>query len=411
MPRVLLLLPTTTYRAHDFLEAANRLGIEVTVASEEASAVADLNPSGLLTMDFRDADGCARIAREFARTRPIDAVVPVDEDTAVAAAAISEALGLPSNPPEAAAAARNKAVLRRLLNAAGVPTPRSLLFHLADDPHATARAVGYPCVLKPTFLAASRGVIRADDPASFRHAWDRIARILARPDVAAKGGEAADEILVEEFVPGREVAVEGLLRAGGLEILAVFDKPDALDGPFFEETIYVTPSRLDQDSLTAVESVTELATRALGLRHGPIHAELRVSRAGVSVIEVAARSIGGLCSRTLRFGTGISLEELLLRQALAGDAGPPPARDPRAAGVLMIPIPGEGRLERVTGIEEARRVPDVEDVVISARPGQVLEPLPEGSRYLGFVFSRASTPARAEAALREAQSRLGFEIR
>ena len=188
MPRVLLLLPTTTYRAHDFLEAANRLGIEVTVASEEASAVADLNPSGLLTMDFRDADGCARIARDFARGRRVDAVIPVDEDTAVAAAAISEALGLPSNPPEAAAAARNKAVLRRLLNAAGVPTPRSRLFHRADDPDGVARAVTYPCVLKPTFLAASRGVIRADDPASFRRAWDRIARILARPEVAAKGG-------------------------------------------------------------------------------------------------------------------------------------------------------------------------------------------------------------------------------
>jgi biotin carboxylase len=411
MPRVLLLLPTTTYRAHDFLEAAKRLDVEVTVASEEPSAVADLNPAGLLTMDFRDAAGCARIAQDFARTRPIDAVVPVDEDTAVAAAAISKALGLPANPAEAAAAARNKAVLRRLLDAAGVPTPRSRLFHLADDPEDAALAVSYPCVLKPTFLAASRGVIRADDAASFRRAWDRIARILARPEVAARGGDAAVEILVEEFVPGREVAVEGLLRAGRLEILAVFDKPDPLDGPFFEETIYVTPSRQDENSLAAVKSATERATRALGLEHGPIHAELRVSPTGVSVIEVAARSIGGLCSRTLRFGTGISLEELLLRQALAGDAGPTPARDPRAAGVLMIPIPGAGRLEHVTGLEDARRVPDVEEVVISARPGQVLEPLPEGSRYLGFVFSRASTPARAEAALREAQSRLGFEIR
>ena len=411
MARVLLLLPTTTYRAHDFLEAAKRLGVEVTVASEEPSAVADLNPAGLLTMDFRDAEGCARIARDSARSRPIDAVVGVDEDTVVAAAAISEALTLPANPPEAAAAARNKAVLRRMLETARVPTPRSRLFHVSDDPEAAVRAVAYPCVLKPTFLAASRGVIRADDPASFRRAWDRITRILVQRDVAAKGGDAANEILVEEFVPGPEVAVEGLLRDGRLEILAVFDKPDPLDGPFFEETIYVTPSRLDEDTLTAVRSVTERATRALGLRHGPIHAELRIARAGVSVIEVAARSIGGLCSRTLRFGTGESLEELVLRQALAADAGPAPARDPRAAGVLMIPIPKGGRLERVTGIEEARRVADVEDVVISARPGQILEPLPEGSRYLGFVFSRAETPARAEAALREAQARLGFEIR
>jgi len=407
--RVLLLLPTTTYRSHDFLEAAKRLGVEVTVASEEPSAVEDLNPSSLLTMDFRDPEGCVRKAVAFARMNPLDAVVGVDEDTALAAAAISKKLGLPANPPEAAAAARNKGVLRRMLDAAGVPTPRSRLFRREDGPDAAAEGSPYPCVLKPTFLAASRGVIRADDPVAFRRAWNRIAAILDQPDVAAKGGEAANEILVEEFVPGAEVAVEGLLREGRLEILAVFDKPDPLDGPFFEETIYVTPSRLGARALTDVKSAAERASRALGLRHGPIHAELRINSIGVSVIEIAARSIGGLCSRTLQFGTGMSLEELILRHALARDGDPPP-RDPRAAGVMMIPIPRGGRLGRVFGLDEARRVADVEDVVISIRPGQLLVPLPEGSRYLGFLFSRAGTPERAEAALREAHAKLNFEI-
>jgi biotin carboxylase len=407
--RVLLLLPTTTYRSHDFLEAARRLNVDVTVASEEPSAVGGLNPEGLLTMDFRDPEGCVEKALTFARANPLDAVVGVDEDTAVAAAAISGALGLPANPPEAAAAARNKGVLRSRLDAAGVPGPRSRLFRREEGPDAASEISPYPCVLKPTFLAASRGVIRADDPASFRRAWERIAAILAQPDVAAKGGDAANEILVEEFVPGPEVVVEGLLSDGELEVLAVFDKPDPLDGPFFEETIYVTPSRLAAPALAAVRSATERACRALGLRHGPIHAEIRMGPRGPSVIEIAARSIGGLCSRTLQFGTGRSLEELILRHALSGGGESPP-RDPRAAGVLMIPIPRAGRLERVSGVEEARRVPDVEDVVISARLGQTLVPLPEGSRYLGFVFSRAESAARAEAALREAHSKLKFGI-
>jgi biotin carboxylase len=407
--RVLLLLPTTTYRSHDFLEAARRLDVDVTVASEESSAVEGLNPAGLLAMDFRDPDECVRKARAFAAKSPVDAVVGVDEDTAVAAAAISAALGLPSNSPQAAAAARNKAVLRRTLDAAGVPTPRSVLYRREDDVEAAARASPYPCVLKPTFLAGSRGVIRADDAASFRRAWERIGRILAQPDVARKGGDSATEILVEEFVPGAEVAVEGLLTEGRLEVLAVFDKPDPLEGPFFEETIYVTPSRLETSTQTAVCSTTAAATRALGLRHGPIHAELRVNPKGVFVIEVAARSIGGLCSRTLQFGTGMSLEELVLRHALSRPADHP-RRSSLAAGVLMIPIPRGGTLERVSGVEEARQVPDVEDVVISVRPGQMLVPLPEGSRYLGFVFSRAASPSRAEAALREAHGRLAFEI-
>jgi biotin carboxylase len=410
VPRVLLLLPTTTYRAPDFLEAARRLGVDVTVASEEPSTLEAWNPEGLLTLDFREPAASARRVAELAKRLPIDAVLGVDDDTTVAAAAISREIGLPGNPPEAAAAARDKALLRRALTAAGVPTPRARTFPLDGRPSEVAGEVTYPCVLKPTFLAASRGVIRADDPASFRRAWDRIAAILREPDVAAKGRHSAREILVEEFVPGVEVAVEGLLRDRELEVLAVFDKPDPLDGPFFEETIYVTPSRLPRAALEEVHSVTSLACRAIGLSDGPIHAEVRVNERGAHVIEVAARSIGGLCSRTLRFGTGTSLEELILRHALRLPE-PDHRRDPRAAGVLMIPIPRAGRLEAVGGVERARAVDGIEDVVISAHPGQALVPLPEGSRYLGFVFSRASTPDRAEAALREAHAHLRFDVR
>ena len=325
MPRVLLLLPTTTYRAPDFLEAARRLDVDVTVASEEPNALEGFQPAGLLTVDFRDPEACARGVAEFSRTHPIDAVVG------------------------------------------------------------------------------------ADDPDSFRAAWRRIEAILRQPEVSAKGGTAADEILVEEYIPGAELAVEGLLRDGELEILAVFDKPDPLEGPFFEETIYVTPSRLPDATLGAVRSATEGACRALGLAHGPIHCELRVNERGVFVIEVAARSVGGLCSRALRFGTGVSLEELILRHALRREEGRAP-RDPRAAGVMMIPIRRGGRLEKVSGLEAALAVPNVEGVVVSAHPGQLLVPLPEGSRYLGFIFSRAATVERAEAALREACAALTFEI-
>ena len=409
MTRVLLLLPTTTYRASDFLEAARRLDVDVTVASEEPNALASVHPDRLLTIDFRDPEACVRRVREFVRTHPIDAVVGVDDDTVVAAAAICDALGLPANSPESASAARNKAALRRALEEAGVPGPRSTLFRLDDDPAEAARRVDYPCVLKPTFLSGSRGVIRADDPESFLAAWRRIEAILRRPEVAAKGGAAANEILVEQYVAGVEVAVEGLLTDGNLDVLAVFDKPDPLEGPFFEETIYVTPSRLREETLAAVRSTTERACRALGLVHGPIHAELRVNQIGLSVIEVAARSIGGLCSRALSFGAGISLEELILRHALGREEGRSP-RDPRAAGVMMIPIPRAGRLEKVSGLEEARAVPDVQDVVVSAHARQRLVPLPEGSRYLGFIFSRAETADRAEAALREALAALTFRI-
>jgi biotin carboxylase len=257
-------------------------------------------------------------------------------------------------------------------------------------------------------LSASRGVIRADDEAQFVGAVRRLERILRTPEAAADG-EAARQVLVEGFIPGREVALEGLLVKGDLHVLALFDKPDPLDGPFFEETIYVTPSRLLSTVQAEIASCTARAAQALGLRDGPVHAELRVNRRGPSVIEIAARSIGGLCSRTLRFGTGLSLEELILRQALGMEI-PSLERERRAVGVMMLPIPRTGVLKEVRGQAKARAVPGIEEITITAHPGQDLVPLPEGASYPGFIFARAESPERVEATLREAHRRLEFVV-
>ncbi|HYK43352.1 MAG TPA: ATP-grasp domain-containing protein [Thermoanaerobaculia bacterium] len=408
MPRVLLLLPTTTYRSADFLAAARRLGVEVTVGTEEPSAAQGMAGDGLATIEFRDPETAARTAVRLAGKTPFDAVIGVDDETEVAAAEIARALGLRHNSRPSAEAARHKPSMRGALESAGVRVPRFAVFPADHDPVGVALAVSYPCVLKPTFLAASRGVIRANDPEELVEAWARIGAILRDPDVIRRGGRYAGEILVEEFVPGPEVALEGLLESGALRVLAIFDKPDALDGPFFEETIYVTPSRLPAELQREVESAAASAARALGLTEGPVHVELRASPSGVFVIEAAARSIGGLCSRTLRFGTGLSLEELILRRALGMPAEA--ARESPAAGVMMIPIPRAGTLARVEGLEDARAVPGIVEATITIRPGQELVPLPEGWRYLGFLFSRAETPEDAERALREAHRKLTFEI-
>ncbi len=409
MPRVLLLLPTTTYRAADFLRAASSLHVDVVVASEEPSALEGLNPSGLLTLDFRDPAACARAALEFSRRNPLDAVVGVDEETAVVAAAIAGALGLPHNALEAAEAAADKGRMRELLARGGARSPAHRVFDAAGYPRAFAASTAYPCVLKPTFLSGSRGVIRANDPEQFVAAWSRVFAILCEPDVARRGGAKTGRILVEDFVPGIEVALEGLLTHGRLRTLALFDKPDPLEGPFFEETIYVTPSRLPREVQTEIEEETSIGARALGLAHGPVHAELRWNEHGAWIVELAARTIGGLCSRTLRFGAGVRLEELVLRQALGQDVADL-RRDERASAVMMIPIPGSGIYEGVEGLDDARRVAGIEEITISARPGQTLVPLPEGSRYLGFIFSRTETPESAEAAVREAHRRLRFRL-
>ncbi|HKB08787.1 MAG TPA: ATP-grasp domain-containing protein [Candidatus Polarisedimenticolia bacterium] len=404
-----MLLPTTTYRAHDFIEAATKLGAETVVGSDQSQALQDLQPTRGLTIELRDPVKSADQIAAFAARHPLSAVIPTDDETAVVAAVASARLGLPHNPPGAAHAARRKDELRRLLEAAGVRTPRHAAIGVGVDPAAAARGQVYPVVLKPTFLAASRGVIRADTPDQFTTAFRRIESLLARPDVQERGGDDARRILVEQFVPGLEVAVEGLLTRGELRVLAIFDKPDPLDGPYFEETIYVTPSRLEAAAQRAVTATTVDAARALGLREGPIHAELRLNDRGPWLIELAARSIGGLCSRVLRFGTGLSLEEVILEHALGRDVSDL-QREPRPAGVMMIPIPRAGVLRGVSGVREARAVAGIDDVTISATLGRPLVPLPEGASYLGFIFARADMPAAVEAALREAHGRLRFDI-
>src|SRR5256714_7511384 len=423
-PRLLLLLPTASYRTAAFVEAARRLGVDLSVASERPSTFQDANPRGLLTLHLSDPARAAAEARAFAQEHPLQGVVGVDDDTAVVAAAIAGELGLVGNDVAAAHAARDKHEQRTLLAAVGVPVPRFTRYGVDDDPRRLAAGVSYPCVLKPLRLAASRGVIRGDTPDAFVAAFRRVARILEQA-----GGEMRDarcveagasriphpasrSILVEDFVPGREYALEGLLVAGRLHVLALFDKPDPLDGPYFEETIYVTPSRLPADQQCAVAACAERAAAALGLREGPVHAELRVNSGEPWVIELAARPIGGRCSGALRFGTGgsglgtwASLEEIIVRHAL-GMPIPSLERESQASGVMMIPVPGEGVLREVRGVDVARAVPQVEEVVITAHPGQELVPWPEGARYPGFIFARGGTPQAVEAALRAAHQRL-----
>ena len=408
MSRLLLLLPTTTYRAEAFLDAARKLKLEVVVGSKRAAMREDLGNATFLPLNMHDWDEAVRSVVEFARTTPIDVVVGVDDHTTVVAAVISAALGLPHNPVTAVAAARNKHRMRQLLHAQGLPVPRFILFSVDENPVTIAEKIAFPCVVKPISLSASCGVIRANDRDEFVAVFHRVAALLEKLGEETLG-EGVGKILVEDFVPGREVALEGLLTNGELRVLALFDKPDPLDGPFFEETIYITPSRLPAAVQREVTSCAARAARALGLGEGPVHGELRVSDRGVWVIEVAARSIGGRCSQALRFAAGLSLEEVILRHALRMDV-PSLDREGRAAGVMILPIPCAGVLEEVRGREKALAVPGIENLEITAQPGDELVPLPEGTRYLGFLIARGETPEAVETALRDAHRKLEFVI-
>lgn len=401
--RCLLIAPPHSYRIAAYLAAADRLGVELLVASDgEHSLIPQV--AGGLRIPFDAPERALRIVREDASRRPIDAVLATDDSTVELASRAAAALGLAHNSPDAARIARRKDLARARLAEAGVPVPAFRRLDLEGDLRAQSSALHFPCVLKPLAMSASRGVMRIDNQGELITGCHRLARIVADQ----RTPEERRFVLAEDFIAGREVAVEGLLDDDLLNVLAVFDKPDPLDGPYFEETYYVTPSRLSGATLARVRRRVAQACAAYGLHNGPVHAEVRISAQEAWVVELAARTIGGDCARLLRFGAGEGLEELVLRQALGLAIESRTLRD--AAGVLMLPIPAAGTLRRVEGVMAARAVPGIEDVVIAVREGYELLPLPEGGSYLGFVFARAATPEEVEAALRAADARINVVV-
>ncbi|MBF0288068.1 MAG: ATP-grasp domain-containing protein [SAR324 cluster bacterium] len=409
MDRVLLLIPTSTYRAAAFMKAATKLQLEVIVGTDQYQALSPLVSQKTLTLNFQNQAQAIQQIVQFAKKRPFKAVVGVDDDSVFLAAMANQALLLKHNPIDAVSATRNKYLMRQKLKDSQVLSPDIQLFSITTDPQSLTEQVPLPCVLKPTFLSGSRGVIRANTAEEFIDAFCQIRTLLSQQDIIKKNSDFARHILVEDYIPGVEVALEGLLVDGKLQLLALFDKPDPLEGPLFAETIYVTPSRLSPDLQQDIFRTVQQTVTTIGLQDGPVHAELRCNDKGVWPVEIAVRSIGGLCSRIFEFGRQFSLEELILRHALDEEISSL-LHSTQAAGVMMIPISKQGTLKTVEGMERAQRVSGIENVVMSIPNGQVVEPLPNGDQYLGFIFARGASPAFVEQALREASACLKIEI-
>ena len=409
-------MPTTTYRADPFLDAARCMNLEVVVGSDFCKLLAE-EWDIPLSLRLRYVSQAVDEIVDYAREHRLDAIVPVDDYTTEIAARACKVLGLPHNSPEAAIAARNKYRMREMLSAAGVWCPYFARFDLSVPVEELALEQPYPCVLKPVLLSGSRGVIRADSPDGFIGAFRRIGRILeSASDRPPSLDPDARRIMVESYMPGQEVALEGLLNGGRLRVLSLFDKPEPLEGPYFEETIYVTPSRLPDETQKVVSDAVQRASTAVGLTEGPVHAELRVHHGEARIIEIAGRSIGGLCSRVLEYGLGLSLEELILRHALGQDVdGVGRTAQGRggagAAGVMMLPVPEGGMFQGFDGVGEAKQVPGVEDVVITAKEGDMLTPLPEGASYPGFIFARGDEPGQVARTLRRAHGKLRMRVK
>ena len=411
--RVLLLATTTGYQTRMFADAAAALGVEVVYATDRCDQLDDPWRDGAIPVRFHEEWRSVDAVLKALESRPVNGVLVVGDRPSVMAAYITRLLGLPGHSPESAGIARDKRLSRERLKAAGLPVPEFLAVPSATDPSTLLSRVTFPVVIKPTVLSGSRGVIRADDELSFVTGFGRVQRLLASNEIRELRDPESDVIQIESYIPGAEFALEGILDHGAFHTLAIFDKPDPMAGPFFEESIYVTPSRVNVGIQRQIQDVVERAARAVGLHHGPVHAECRVNSRGVYVLEVAARPIGGLCARVLRFVkpevASIGLEQLLLRHAIGEPIGGW-TREHEASAVMMIPIPRSGVFRGATGVDEALAVAGVDEVMVTAKPDQQLLALPEGASYLGFIFAHAPTPEAAEQAVRTAHGCLRLTI-
>ena len=407
---LLILASKLGYQTRGFADAAKALGVQVQFGTDRCHKLEDPWADGALPLSFEHPQEAAAEIVRHAPARPLNAIIALGDRPTTTGAYAAQALHLEGNDPCAIERCRNKLAQREAFRAAGLRVPDFSSFATSAPLEKTLPRVKFPCVIKPLSLAASQGVIRVNNESEFRAAAASIAALLASPPLQVTREPALDRLLIETYIPGKEVAIEGLLENGQLRILAIFDKPDPLEGPYFEETIYVTPSRLSANEQSELRECVSLCVAALGLTHGPVHAEFRINDAGVWPLEIAPRPIGGLCSRALRFGPRkISLEDLLIRHALHL-GGTDIEREADASGVTMIPVPRSGIFDEVQGIDGAARVRHITQIEITARLRDYVEAWPQGASYLGFIFARAPETAQVEAALREAHSVLRFKF-
>ena len=406
--RVLVIAPHGSYRTAPFIKAANQLNVDVLIASQGEHSIVSEYVQGL-HIDFQSEEQAIATILAEAKKQPFTGIIGTDDVTTELAARVAIKLELPHNEPQAVKIAQRKDLARLSLKNTEVKIPQFDLLSTIEPLSQQNIHINYPAVIKPVALSASRGVIRVNDFLELQHAVDRITKMLT---TELQIDEAIREILLlEEFIPGKEIAVEAMLYNGELDVLAIFDKPDPLDGPFFEETYYLTPTSFSKDIQQEIKQTVVKACQAYGLTEGPVHAECRINEKGVWILEVAARTIGGMCGRLLGLGTGYSLEALVLLHAMGKRAEIKTTKSSESGlGVLMIPIPRAGILKRVEGLLAAQRIPYISDVSIEVREGYELIPLPEGSSYLGFIFADAPTVKQAEQALRDAHDCLDIVI-
>ncbi|MBS1256004.1 MAG: Alanine--anticapsin ligase [Deltaproteobacteria bacterium] len=402
---VILIIPSASYRSNAFMNAADKLDLKILVVTDNSQVFSDQFPDNIITMNFDHWTEKLDEISEWSDRFNLMAVIGVDEESILLAAIFSQYLGIEHNSIESVMRTKNKLLMRFELKKARMNCPWFRSFSIEKLPDDIIEEINFPCVIKPTFLSASQGVLRVNNEQEFKEGFQILTDLLSQKKIKKRGGEEANYIMVEEYIPGNEVSIEGIVSQGKLKILAIFDKPEPLEGPTFEETIFVTPTTLSGSMQSSLYETAQQAMETLGIVKGPVHIEVRINSNGNYILECASRSIGGMCSKILEFQGGMSLEELILRSSLGRNIEKSNLSD-TAKGVMMMPIKNSGKLKEMRGVEEAISVDGITDLQITIKPGEMLDPLPKGDRYLGFLFAEGKNQEMVIKDLKNAWSKI-----
>jgi biotin carboxylase len=387
------------------MNAADKLDLKILVVTDNSQVFSDQFPDNIITMNFDHWTEKLDEISEWSDRFNLMAVIGVDEESILLAAIFSQYLGIEHNSIESVMRTKNKLLMRFELKKARMNCPWFRSFSIEKLPDDIIEEINFPCVIKPTFLSASQGVLRVNNEQEFKEGFQILTDLLSQKKIKKRGGEEANYIMVEEYIPGNEVSIEGIVSQGKLKILAIFDKPEPLEGPTFEETIFVTPTTLSGSMQSSLYETAQQAMETLGIVKGPVHIEVRINSNGNYILECASRSIGGMCSKILEFQGGMSLEELILRSSLGRNIEKSNLSD-TAKGVMMMPIKNSGKLKEMRGVEEAISVDGITDLQITIKPGEMLDPLPKGDRYLGFLFAEGKNQEMVIKDLKNAWSKI-----
>ncbi len=370
MKKLLLVIPENSYKSNDFVVAAEKLGIDFLIITDSEQVSSKFSDTVIINKFDAELN-----KNNLKKLKDVTHVLPVDHSALKFSGYLVDLLEVKGNKLESINLSMNKYESRKIFNSLLDIKVNNEIIKNIDDVNTFINKNG-TSVLKPIYGTASKSVLKINNVEKNKEQIEKLMQDCFDQD-----------LVIEEYIDGKEYALEGTIINSELKKIVIFDKPVEYKHPYFEESIYITPSELSSEAEKRVVSIVDKACKKIGLEDGPVHVEFKINENQIFIIEINPRMIGGLCSRCLSFGLfKVSLEEIILHAFMNNELKNIELLN-NYVGVLMIPTPKSGKFISINK-EELENIPNISNVEITVPEGSDLLEPPYGDKYLGFAFSQ-----------------------